>query len=112
MVNVRALSFAPIAIAIDFSFNIKLNMSNKNDDSPSYLPLNDDFIENMPIENELLRLKLKAEPGGESYQINEINAEVENAFLKHVFDFEHNYAKLKRIKVFDLWVDHFKKAQN
>ena len=77
-------------------------MQNKNDDSLSDLPLSDDFNENMRIENELLRLKFKAELGGESYQVNEMNAEVENAFLKNVFEFEHNYAKSKQIKVFDL----------
>ena len=66
------------------------------------LPLSDDPEENLRMENELLRLKIKAEFGGESGGIENINPEIENEFLKHVLEFEHNFAHSKPAKVYDL----------
>lgn len=65
-------------------------------------PLSDDPEENIRMENELLRLKLQAELGAEPHLINPVDPEIENIFLKNIFEFEHNYANAKRIKVYDL----------
>lgn len=65
-------------------------------------PLSDDPEENLRMENELLRLKLKAELGGESHSISDIGPEIENEFLKNVLAFEHNFANSKPAKVYDL----------
>jgi hypothetical protein len=75
-------------------------MDNKND-SPD-LPLSDDPEENLRMENELMKLKLKAEMGAKSFSAREIDPEIENAFLKNVMAFEQNWAKAKPVKVFDL----------
>lgn len=73
-----------------------------NNDDLTDFPLSDDPKENLRMENELLRLKLKAELGAESHNITDIDPEVENAFLKNVLAFEHNFAGSKPAKVFDL----------
>jgi hypothetical protein len=65
-------------------------------------PLSDDPEENLRMENELLRLKLQAELGADPHMINPVDPEIENIFLKNIFDFEHNYANAKQIKVYDL----------
>jgi len=76
-------------------------MENDDDDMLN-APLSDDFEENLRMENELLRLKMKAELGSDLHSTGESDPELENAFLKHIMAFEDNYAKSKRIKVFDL----------
>jgi len=73
----------------------------KNDELPDE-PLSDDPEENMRIENELLRLKLKAELGAESHHITNIDPGIENEFLKNVIAFEQNFANAKPAKVYDL----------
>jgi hypothetical protein len=73
-----------------------------NDDDLLNQPLSDDFEENMRMENELLRLKMKAELGGESHSSGDLDPMLANEFLKHVMAFEHNYANSKRVKIFDL----------
>ena len=74
-------------------------------------PLSDDPEENLRMENELLRLKLKAELGGESFSSGGLNPEIENEFLKNVMAFEHNFASAKPAKVYDLaGKPDFKKA--
>jgi hypothetical protein len=76
-------------------------------------PLSDDPEENLRMENELLRLKLKAELGGESYSSGGLNPEIENEFLKNVMAFEHNFATAKPAKVYDLaGKPDFKKADD
>jgi hypothetical protein len=72
-----------------------------NDELPEQL-LSDDPEENLRMENELLRLKLKAEVGGESHSISDIDPEIENQFLKNVLAFEHSFASAKPAKVYDL----------
>jgi hypothetical protein len=74
---------------------------NNNNDTPDQ-PLSDDPEENLRMENELLRLKLKAELGGESHTSNDLPPEIENEFLKNVLAFEHNFANAKPAKVYDL----------
>jgi hypothetical protein len=75
-------------------------MSNKDDMAD--LPLSDDPEENLRMENELLRLKLKAELGGDSHSSGELDPEIENMFLKNVMAFEQNWAQAKPAKVYDL----------
>jgi hypothetical protein len=83
----------------------------RNDDDAINHPLSDDFEENLRMENELLRLKLKAELSGESHSSGKADPLIENEFLKHVLAFEHNYANSKRVKVFDrLGRPEFKQA--
>jgi hypothetical protein len=76
----------------------------KNDELPDQ-PLSDDPEENLRMENELLRLKLKAELGGDSHSSGNLPPEIENEFLKNVMAFEQNWAKAKDekpVKVYDL----------
>ncbi len=73
----------------------------KFDDIPDG-PLSNDQEENLRIENELLRLQLKAELGVEPYKTNVVGPQIENEFLKHILNFEHNHANSKQIKVYDL----------
>ncbi len=77
-------------------------MENPNDNEESEHPLSNDPEENLRMENELLRLKLKAELGAEPHSISTIDPEIENEFLKHVLAFEHNYAHSKQTKLYDL----------
>lgn len=66
------------------------------------LPFSNNPEENLRIENEILRLKLKAELGAEPHSKADIPAEIENEFLKNVLAFEHAAAERKQIKVYDL----------
>ncbi|MDR3694171.1 hypothetical protein [Mucilaginibacter sp.] len=82
----------------------------KNDDLPDK-PLSDDPEENLRMENELLRLKLKAELGAESHHISNIDPGIENEFLKNVLAFEQNFSNAKEASVYDLvGKPSFKKA--
>jgi len=65
-------------------------------------PLSNDPEENLRIENELLRLKLQAELGGQSHSSGNLPPEIENEFLKNILAFEHNYANSKRAIIYDL----------
>jgi len=90
---------------VDFTYQ---NMHNNH--SPTDLP-GDDHEENLRMENEFLRLKLKAEFGADSESTGKLNPAIENDFLKNVMAFEHNYANSKRVKLFDfLDCPVFKKA--
>ncbi len=74
----------------------------ENNDDLTNQPLSEDPEENLRMENELLRLKLQAELGGQSFTSGELNPEIENEFLKNVMAFEQNWAKSKSSKVYDL----------
>ncbi len=77
------------------------------------LPLSDDPEENLRIENELLRLKLKAELGAESHSSGKLDPGIENEFLKNIMAFEQNWANAKPAKVYDLLgKPDFKKADD
>jgi len=81
-------------------------MTTSQDDSLNY---NDE--ENLRMENELLRLKFKAEFGGDSHSTGDLDPGLENEFLKQVMAFEHGYANTKRAKLFDLLTQpDFKRA--
>jgi hypothetical protein len=76
-------------------------------------PLSDDPEENLRMENELLRLKLQAELGGQSHSSGNLPPELENEFLKNIFAFEQNYAHSKRITIYDvLGKPEFKKTED
>src|ERR1700746_1639329 len=80
-------------------------ISNNSPDS------NDDNEPNVRFENELIRLKLKAEFGGDSHSTGNLDPELENQFLKQVMAFEHSYANSKQVRIFDLLGQpDFKKA--
>lgn len=82
-----------------------------NDELPDG-PLSDDPEENLRMQNELLRLKLKAELGADSHRISNIDPGIENEFLKNVLAFEQNFANAKATKVYDLvGKPAFKKAE-
>ncbi len=69
--------------------------------------------ENLQIENEILRMKVKAELGGAYEGSENLPAAIENEFLKNILAFEHRYANTKMMKLFDL-LDRptFKKADD
>jgi hypothetical protein len=87
-------------------------MINNNDDMPDQ-PLSDDPEENLRMENELLRLKLQAELGGQSHSSGNLPPEIENEFLKNIFAFEQSYTNAKRVKIYDfIGKPAFKKAED
>jgi len=72
---------------------------------------NNEHEENLRMENELLRLKLLAELGGQSHSFGGIDPEIENQFLKQVLAFERGHANTKPTTVYDkLGKPDFKKA--
>ncbi len=58
--------------------------------------------ENLRIENEILRIKVKTELGGDFESDENLSPELENEFLKNILAFEHRYAKIKMVKIADL----------
>ena len=71
----------------------------------------DDLEEQMKIENELLKLKLSAEPGGTFETLSDIPADIENDFLKNVLAFEHAHALAIEKTVYEvLGKPEFKKS--
>ena len=61
-----------------------------------------DARENLRIENEILRIKVKTELGGDFESDENLSPELENEFLKNILAFEHRYAKIKMVKIADL----------
>jgi len=83
-----------------------------NNDIPDQ-PLSDDPEENLRMENELLRLKLQAELGGQSHSSGNLPPELENEFLKNILAFEQNYAHSKRTIIYNLLgKPEFKKTED
>jgi hypothetical protein len=72
-----------------------------NSNMPDDLPGTNDE-EKLRFENELLRLKLQAEFGGDSFSAGSLDPSLENEFLKNVMMFERGHAGAKRVKIFDL----------
>ncbi|MBC7861829.1 MAG: hypothetical protein IAF38_02570 [Bacteroidia bacterium] len=67
--------------------------------------------EKIQAENELLKLKLQAEFGMGKLE-TKTGGEIENAFLKHVYEFEKQFAENKQIKLYDfIGRPEFKKAE-
>ena len=71
-----------------------------------YLPSrNDEFedrMEDMRMENEILKLKIQAETGGVFGGHNDIPPEIENYFLQHIQSFEEAWRNARQVKVFEL----------
>ena len=57
---------------------------------------------NLRIENEILRIKIKTELGGDYESDENLPPELENEFLKNILAFEHRYSKIRMIKIADL----------
>lgn len=86
-------------VAILFSGKL-LNMKKKQT-FPEKQQAKKDTKEKLCLENEILRLKLKAQCGSELQHTGNIPPEVEHQFLKNVLAFEESYANAKLISVFD-----------
>ena len=52
-------------------------------------------------DNELLKLKLELEFGMKMHETSALNPEIENQWLRHIHDFEKQWKKTERIKVYD-----------
>ena len=62
----------------------------------------DDPEEQLRMENEILKIKLKVELGGDFEPLSDVPAEIENMFLKNVLAFEHEHANAEVKTVFEL----------
>jgi hypothetical protein len=65
-------------------------------------PFSGDPKKNLEIENEILRMRVKAELGGAYEGSENLPPEIENEFLKNILAFEHKYANTKQVKVLEL----------
>jgi len=77
-------------------------MENENEFPEKF---SDDAEEQLRIENEILRLKLKAELGGEIEGIDGTEGlppEIENLFLKNILSFEHQYEKVETTTLYQI----------
>jgi hypothetical protein len=74
----------------------KTQMKDKNSIDNS----DENFSENIQFENELLKLKLRAEFGAARYGSN-APPEIENFFLKNVLAFEKAFSERKRIRILE-----------
>lgn len=75
-----------------------------NEQQPGENPekFSNDPKENLRMENEILRIRIKTELGGEYESDENLPPELENEFLKNILAFEHRYAKIKMVKIADL----------
>ncbi|MBK7957986.1 MAG: hypothetical protein IPK03_07570 [Bacteroidetes bacterium] len=57
--------------------------------------------EQLSIENDILKLKIETELGGEMQNMGEFNlpAEVENQFLKHIYEFQKLHLSAKKVPI-------------
>ena len=76
-----------------------MNMKKNFDDD---LHLSFDPEEKLRIENQLLEFKLMAEFGAKTFSGGDIPAEVENAFLKNVLEFENNFMQSGETRIYDI----------
>ncbi|MFT3933562.1 MAG: hypothetical protein QM726_08115 [Chitinophagaceae bacterium] len=77
-------------------------MDNDQNEAGKPEKFSNDAKENLRIENEILRIKIRTELGGE-YEIDEnLPPELENEFLKNILAFEHRYSRIKMVKIADL----------
>src|ERR1700712_3091325 len=76
----------------------------ENEEQPGSNPgkFSNDPAENLRIENEILRIKIKTELGGEYESDENLSPELENEFLKNILAFEHRYSKIKMVKIANL----------
>lgn len=71
----------------------------KNPQKPENLNINQE--EELRKNNELLKLRLRAEMGAEIGTSESIDPEIENSFLNNVLEFERQFAMKKRIVIYD-----------
>ena len=76
-------------------------MEEKDDNLPEE-KFSDDPQENLRIENEILKLKMKAESGAFFGGSKNLSPEIENQFLQNVQRFEEAWKNVKYVKVYDL----------
>jgi len=76
----------------------------ENEQYPAGQPekFSDDPQEQLRIENEILRIKVRTELGGIVEMGENLPPELENEFLKNVLAFEHRYANVKMVRIGDL----------
>ena len=77
-------------------------MENEQHPEENSEKLSHDPAENLRLENEILRIRIKTELGGEYENDEKLPPELENEFLKNILAFEHRYSKIKMIKIADL----------
>jgi hypothetical protein len=86
-------------------------MEEKDENLPEE-KFSDDPQENLRIENEILKLKMKAESGAYFCGSNKLPPEIENEFLLNVQQLEDAWKDVKYVKVYDLvGKPDFKKAR-
>lgn len=76
---------------------------NNDDELPE--KFSEDPEEQLRIENEILRLKLKAELGGEIETIEgteNLPPEIENLFLKNILSFEHQFESIEPTTIYQI----------
>jgi hypothetical protein len=62
----------------------------------------EDPEEQLKIENDILKLKLQAELGGDFIAEEALSPDVENAFLKNILEFEHRFANATAKTIFEI----------
>jgi len=74
--------------------------------------------ENLKAENDLLKMKLTAEFGMMRSDTSSLDNELENQWLKYIYEFEKSYADSKQVKIYDYLgrpdfkpIDTLKKAE-
>ena len=75
---------------------------NEAQDSMNDMPFSEDPMENLKIENEILRLKMQAESGAFFGRSGDLDPAIENEFLKHVQQFETAWQDEKAEKIFEI----------
>lgn len=73
-----------------------------NDEVNEDEKFSEDPEEQLKIENEILKLKLQAELGGDFEGEEGLSPEIENTFLKNVLEFEHQYANAASKTLFEI----------
>ncbi len=74
-------------------------MDDQNDAPEKF---SDDPEEQLRFENEILKLKLRAELGGQMEELQDMPPELENMFLKNVIAFEQQHANGTTISVYEM----------
>lgn len=83
-------------------FQKKMTMNHSHNEEEEQEKFSEDPEEQLNIENDILKLKLKAEHGGNFEMEGELPPEIENAFLKNVIEFEHQFANATSQKLHDV----------
>ena len=60
------------------------------------------YMQELHLENEILKLKMMAKSGAEFGEFNELPADLEHIFLQHVISFEEAWRNAKEVTVYEL----------